>query len=234
MKVLTIEDGYKIFPSQKGNTYLINNRFPLHWLVYYLSLHKHYNKELTNNHIKTFYDLDISDLLDNDDVFYWVWNKDDIYKEHLTKYPRKEFNEDSRDYFNSRGRSYFLKFIKNHNEDFVNGLMKTSVVHHVHPLYAGGTNRLENLICISDHNHDLLHMNPMEIIEKYCHQAVDYLWYLYSAWDTDKNKRILDKYKITEIVESNEDNHSFIVDVYLSAIKSEMMEFYKYIENKQN
>lgn len=219
------EDGYKVFPPQKGKVYMANS-IPLHWLVYYLSRHKMLNKELSIKYIKENYHIDISSIID---TYEWDWIEEDVYSSFIKTHPREDFNN-TRRYFESKGRTYYLNFSKSINysikKDQLNGLVKANTVHHIYPLVYGGTNHLENLIQVSTFSHDILHENSREKEERFCHQAVDYLWYLYCPWITDKEKYIFKKYKLNEM---NDMAINFKMDSYFAAIKNEMVEFYERI-----
>ena len=63
----------------------------------------------------------------------------------------------------------------------IGGLARNAAhVHHIYPLMHGGNNNIRNLIHVNEYNHALLHNNPLDYIEKYCFQAIDYLMFLYS------------------------------------------------------
>lgn len=81
-----------------------------------------------------------------------------------------------------------------------------------------GNNKPKNLIGLNDRLHNLLHMNPLENKEKYCFQSVDYLKYLIVG----RHRYVIDKYNIA----SFQDNESFMIKTYHSAIEEEMNLFY--------
>jgi len=226
---LKIEEGNRIYPPQKGETYFLG-KLPLHWLVYYLSTIRNYNKELTIEYIRKNYDLDISDVISS--ISWWEWNDVNIYEEYTKRNPRKGFKTNERRYFTSRGRSYYIKFAITQwgfwKKDFINHFLETDVIHHIYPLVYGGTNHLENLIHVSSFNHDILHSNPLENIEKYNHQALNYLWYLQFPWTTEKNQYLFEKYNLDQMI--NHESKQYQANILSAAIKQEMNEFYEHIK----
>lgn len=198
-----------------------------------------FNNDLVIKYTKNIYNIEISKEIDkNKNIMHF---SDDTFITFYEMNPDYELNNNDRDYFNSKTKPLFNKFSKHagidKNFDFfcgnfvsqiigcgfkVSETLKTDVIHHIHPLVYGGTNNFENLLCVSRFNHEILHENPKEDIEKYCFQAVDYLFYL---WDQSSGaKELIDKYKLREI------KREIGFDAYLSAIKNEMRLFYSRIK----
>lgn len=217
----------KLIPSQEGEE-IYFGKMPLSWLINYLSSHREYNKELTIKYIKDIYEMDLTKEIQN--MPWWMCDIN-IYDEFTKEHPRTGYKTDSRDYFNNKGRNYYYKFINwlNHypEQDYLLDCMKTKVVHHIFPLVYGGDNSLENLIHISDFNHELLHENPNEEDRKSCFKSVDYLWYLHNPYISDKNEYIVHKYKLMEIKNRSA---KYQMNAYKSAIQEEMYEFYNFKE----
>jgi len=82
-----------------------------------------------------------------------------------------------------------------------------------------GGNNPKNLIGVIGLFHDLLHKNPLQHIEKYCYQAVDYLKYL-AYWNI---KEIWDKYNV-DLFDDNMKRK-----IFESGLENEMNLFYEKI-----
>lgn len=236
MKILKLESNQRLYTTYSGEEYRINN-MPISQIINFLS-HRSYTQQMTINYIKKHYNLDISEevkRLENEGgkiLALWEFSKS-IYERFLKENPRDDYEPHSRDYFKNKGRNYYLKFAKwcGHlpNKDFLNTWVSMDEVHHIHPLVYGGSNDLENLIHISKFNHDILHLNPLEKYEKYNHQAICYLWYLYSDWIAEKNKWFVEKY---DLMRFKDRSPSFLVDMYKASIKEEMSEFYSNLQKE--
>lgn len=224
--MVVIDGIYRTNPIDTREEYLVNGLFPLHNLILYLSAHREYNSKMAIDYLNKYYDIDLYKHTHSLEKYFLTTIN--AYDEFLTENPYPDdFNKTSRDYFNNKGRSHYLKFVNwcGHlpNMDYLNMPVEMDVVHHIHPLVYGGTNELDNLIHICEFNHEVLHMNPLEHIKKYCHQAVDYLWYLHNPYMSDKNKKIYHKYNMKNIEDKS---NQYKVDFYKSAIKEEMNELY--------
>lgn len=232
--MIVLDEKYKVSPFGLGETYLINDRLPIHNLISFLSTHREYNYEMSDKYLKDNYDIDISNHRESliEDCFDVTVN---IYERYRKSHPTpSDYIANDRKYFNTKGRNYYLKFVNwcGHvpNKDFLGLPVKADVIHHVFPLVYGGTNELENLIHISERNHEILHLNSMEHIQKYNFQAVDYLWYLNNPFITEKVKYLHNKYNF-DMLEGR--SNEFKRDYYFAIIKEEMIEYYKLMEHQE-
>lgn len=143
-----------------------------------------YNKELIIQYVKDIYDVDITNEDINNCELCFNNNKD-VFTYFDEKYPPKTPQENTREWFNKYGRrryqSFYNKFVENDNviyDEIINFSQISHHVHHILPLEFDGTNDPKNLIGVITLFHNLLHINPLQHIEKYCYQSVDYLRYL--------------------------------------------------------
>lgn len=187
---------------------------------------RHCNEQQAIIYTKKIYNIDLSLILSNQ-KYYWDYKinyYNEFYKTH--SYPIED--DGSRKFFNIYGRKSYEKFMDLayfDNEDCIMQHMKYSDIHHIHPLCFGGKNNIENLIHINNFNHDVLHENPLEEHEVYCHQAVDFLGCLYSEVMTGE---IIRKYKLVNYSED------MFVDMYKACIKEEMRNYYNYKQEEFN
>lgn len=210
--------------------------------VYFRCLNaKGFNKERAINYTKEIYNIDITETF-NDKYKYIFYFFSDIFDKFYDNIEFKK-GDTTRKYFNNVAKNKYYKFALEYNErgakyDFfipiqllisgdekANKFFETSVIHHIHPLMYKGTNDIENLINVNDFNHNLLHMNPLEEYKIYCHQAVDYLFYL---WDYNTGlKYIYENY----IINCNDKIKHKIIKL---AFETEMQTFYKRLEDNLN
>lgn len=180
-------------------------------------------KEMTIAYTLRNYSVDLEEYINglDDNIFI----RYDVYKIFNETNPLRIDYDDSRVCFQNHARNRYLKFYEKeywlHDNDYLFRYMLADEVHHIYPLIFGGCNEITNLIFINKRNHDLLHNNPLENIEKYCHQAVDYLYYIYNTL----LYTFIDKYEINKF----EDNKKLLVNIINTYIEEEMMYFYSYI-----
>jgi len=101
-------------------------------------------------------------------------------------------------------------------------------IHHIFPVVYRGVNLFENLVSVSDFQHDILHSNPFEHIEKYCNIAVDYLSFLYSF---SGNIQMMSQYK--DLFNSS-DNITEVNAIRKILITKHMTELYNIFKNEVN
>lgn len=127
-------------------------------------------------------------------------------------------------------RQRYLKFLDTNNlsrdKDIYVLFEQPHDVHHIFPKCYGGTDDIKNLCYVSTFTHNILHENPLERIEKYNHQALDYLYYL-NHFNGDY---ILDKYNVEQYKFSLS---RLMKKVYKACLEEEMYLFYDYIQKKQ-
>ncbi|AWI05943.1 hypothetical protein B9W14_16020 [Clostridium drakei] len=193
---------------------------------------KNFNRDMAVKYTKKIYDKDISDVaklhifLVNSNVYREFEKQNPISKTAIqalkTYNPREYFS-----HYTCRRFYKFFAFIDVGEFDQLTFLMTAEHIHHIYPLTYGGTNKLENLIYVSEFNHKLLHKNPLENIEKYDFQAIDYLWYLYSK----KLPELISKYNLKLTFDKSS---SFIKNQFKNCIEEEMKIFYDYIVALEN
>jgi hypothetical protein len=196
---------------------------------------RNFGRSMIIAYTKKNYNLDITKELQHyENTVGKLWNGDlNIYELFDTNNPFKEIDDGTRKYFNKYGRKRFLKFTDQYeeliNEDKAIVTFKPKDVHHIFPLLYGGKSNLLNLTYINNFTHDILHLNPLENISKYCFQAFDYLSYLGSIdlynLKFSGLKLLNDKYKISNYLQ----NKTLLHNMYCGAIEEEMNIFYKYI-----
>lgn len=178
-------------------------------------------------YIKKIYNIDISEYKDEFKNRYD--HNYDVFTYFNEKYYKNEIQEDNRKYFNKVTRKKFIKFYKKNIENLevhvfdqcINLFAIATDYHHIFPLQYGGTNDLQNLIALIPPHHKVLHKNPLEDIEKYCYQAIDYLYYLWHG----KCKEITKKYNLMFY----KDDEEYRLKMINMAIENEMKYFYKLI-----
>ncbi|MDT0160477.1 hypothetical protein [Bacillus sp. AG4(2022)] len=214
---------YKLFGFDEGEDFYING-IPLPMYLYYLKERRHFNKELIISHTKKYYDIDLSDQL-GDYIWCFQFN---VYDKHKEELKQRKVDDGSRKYFDTYARDEYYNFMDNaffNEEDCLTYFFNHTEIHHIHPLVYGGKSNMENLMHLNSFNHDVLHLNPLESEEKYCHQAVDYLGYLYTELGVSM---IIRKYDLAK-----HDNRMFF-DLFKSCVKQEMRNFYDYIMEQSN
>lgn len=197
MKIITPSDNIKLYPSDYGEDLYIND-MPLHWITCYLAEHLKVSKDYAVSYIKSYYDIDLTNVIHETEYDWCIENDFDIY---IEENPFTGEYEDKRDEFANSYRRYYLKFIDwrgwNSEKDGLTPMFHNEAVHHIHPLVYGGDNQLANLMHISNYHHDILHRNPYEAEEKYCHQALVYLWFLNCPIATEKNAHLSMHYDLS-------------------------------------
>lgn len=206
---------------------------PLGNLCYWLNM-RSYNREMIINYIKEIYSIDASKEVSNIHkqgkmLFDFSTN---VYEKFKKENPPKKEDDGTRKWFNYYGRKRYHRFVDQHmwfscdlTKPFCEILNVPigTVTHHIYPLTYGGTNKLNNLIDINDIFHGILHKNPLEHIEKYCYQALDYLRYI--IWN--KYSYIQEKYGLKGLKVNK-----LIFDATNLAIENEMLEFYNLIQQE--
>lgn len=216
---------YKIYGLEQGETFYID-KMKLEDYLWYLNFRRHFNKELTIAHTKKYYNIDLTNIL-KDVHFFWEY-KFNIYEDFYEQNPKAKTEDNTRQYFNLRGRRNYEKFIQTtfySLSDCLSPYHSYKEIHHIHPLIYGGNNRIENLIHLSNFNHDLLHENPLEEHDKYCVQSVDYLGTLYSY---DKLSEYIREFNFEKY------SDEMMCDLYKACIKEDMRVFYKEKVNEFN
>ncbi|MGD6876994.1 HNH endonuclease [Bacillus infantis] len=214
---------YKLYGYEEGEDFFING-IPLPMYLHYLKERRHFNKEIVVSHTKKYYDIDLTDQLDD-----YIWSfKFNIYDKHRESFKKRKTDDGSRKYFDTYARDEYYSFMDTtffDEEDCLTYFFNHTEIHHIHPLVYGGKSNMENLIHLNSFNHDLLHLNPLESEEKYCHQAVDYLGYLYTELGL---RMIIQKYELAKY-----DDRMFF-SFFTTCIKQEMRNFYDYILEESN
>ena len=208
---------YKLYGIEEGETLYMGN-MRLHDYLRYLSARRHFNEELIIEHTKWIYGIDLTDILNG--RFYFLEYKKNLYHEFQQNNKPKKLDDGTRKYFNTYGRNYYLDFMSYAHfteEDCLSNHSKYLDVHHIYPLMSGGDSRIENLIHLSEFNHNLIHENPLEQYEIYCHKAVDYLGYLYGE---NQVYDIIVKYELAKY------GVEMFFDMFPACIKQEMKSFY--------
>lgn len=181
-----------------------------------------YDRDYSIEYTKRIYDLDISNI--NNQSFRWFTSVN-AFDKFNEKYPMPDKS--------NRGSSInrYIRFYKKYHEPdcvydlIINCFVKYREVHHILPVCYGGSNELVNLIPVYKRNHNILHKNPLEHIEKYCFQAVDYLSYLwrFKLAESIEDKNLTDQFKVKELT-------NFHISIAEGVIEEEMDIFYKKIE----
>lgn len=200
------------------------NGIPLPAYLYYFQERRRFSKELIISHTKKYYNIDLTDQLED---YKWGF-KFNIYEKHNESFKQRKQDDGCRKFFDTYARDEYYNFMDNaffNEEDCLTYFFNHTEIHHIHPLVYGGKSNMENLIHLNSFNHDVLHMNPLESEEKYCHQAVDYLGYLYTELGVSM---IIRKYELAK-----HDKRMFF-DLFKSCIKQEMRAFYDYIMELNN
>ncbi|OHD22840.1 MAG: hypothetical protein A2Y34_04430 [Spirochaetes bacterium GWC1_27_15] len=192
---------------------------------------RNYGRSMIIEYTKEIYNLDLTNELKIYEKENWnLWNGDlNIYDNFDKENPIEEPDNLSRNYFEKHAKKKFIKFIKQHEEfqeDRILPFFKVKDIHHIFPLIYGGSNKISNLLYVSRFTHDLLHINPLENIEKYCYQACDYLAYL--GW-FEGFKYLNEKYDLGKYVDSKK----LLRQMYKGAIEEEMSKFYEYIQKME-
>jgi len=191
-----------------------------------------YNKDLAIKYIKDTYDTDVSNEIIKTKEYSLVFNNDkDIFTYFEERYPPKKVQENTREWFNAYGRrryqSFYNKFIENDNVIYDELIDFSTISHHVHhilPLEFGGSNSPKNMIGVITPFHKLLHMNPLQHIEKYCYQAIDYLKYLV-YWNI---RDVWDKYNIDKFEDDMKPK------IFEAGLENEMNLFYEKLLKEYN
>jgi len=161
---------------------------PLENLCLWLNM-RSYNKQMMIEYIKKYYEIDVTKEIDelhksHKIIFDFGTNMQEKFNK---EYKCSVKDDGTREWFNNYGRRKYERYMEKcllFSGDFedkfdeILDMQIDVVVHHIHPLQYGGTNDISNLISLNYYYHNILHKNPLEHIEKYCHQAVDYLRYL--------------------------------------------------------
>jgi len=202
---------------------------------------RNYGRSMMINYTKKIYDIDISKEIESFEKRHGnFWNGDaNVYEQYDRENPPSEKDDFSRKYFNNKQKGRFIKFIERHTElkedRLIPLLFSVQDIHHIFPLVYGGSNKLLNLIYISKTSHDILHMNPLEHIEKYCYQACDYLAYLGSTslsfgFIKSGYTYLNELYNLKEY----KDSPTVFMNMYKGAIEEGMNKFYEYISYKNS
>jgi len=190
-----------------------------------------YSKDLAIDYIKNIYNIDVSDAI-KEYEYYFEFNKN-IFDYFNKKYPPKVEDDGTRKYFNKYGKRRYEQFYKcfvENDPQIYDELIDFSIlsehIHHIFPLEYGGNSNPKNLIGILSFFHDVLHKNPLQHIEKYCFQAVDYLKYIV-YWDV---KKMFDEYKLWDYI----DKPKLLYKFRKIAIEEEMEIFYEKLIKEYN
>lgn len=209
---------YKLYGYESDNGFYIG-KMNLQGYLWYLNNSRRFNKELAIAHTKKIYNVDLTDILNNQ-TYYWDY-KQNNYEAFTQSFNSLREDDGTRNYFNSHGRrryERFMSFVGFNSDDCLSDYFTYSDIHHIFPLGYGGKNNIENLIHLSNFHHDLLHQNPLELNETCCHMAVDYLGYLYHEVNIYK---IIVKYELAKY------SREMIPSLLRSCIEEEMRLFYK-------
>lgn len=205
-----------------------------------------FNEELIINYGKKVYNKDISKILKTEyctELIDGFKLRNNLYDDFSDLNPIKKPDDKSRKYFNACGSKRYIKWIEylnihNTNKDYnlkypyterclILPYLNFTQIHHIYPLNYDGDNSIFNLIHVCDFVHNTLHLNPLEHIEKYCRQAVSYLYYICNFKLFEINK----KYNIAKISNSNKE---LSTKMTFDAINNEMYIFYKQLETQYN
>ena len=201
---------------------------------------RNYGRSMMIRYTKKIYDIDISKEIESfENERGDFWNGDaNIYEQYDISNPPSEPDDFTRKYFNNKQKGRFIKFSERHTElkeDRLIPLFPIQDIHHIFPLMYGGSNKLLNLLYVSSISHDILHMNPLEHIEKYCYQACDYLAYLGSTslsfgFIKSGYTYLNELYNLKEY----KDSPTVFMNMYKGAIEEGMNKFYEYISYKNS
>lgn len=212
---------YKLYGIDDGETFYVG-KMKLDEYLWYLNYRRCFNEELTIQHTKKYYDIDLTEIIKDYSLF---WTRTNNIYESFYKVNSIKEDKETREHFNTYARNKYLNFMEQSylpEEDCLGVYYSYSDIHHIHPLMYGGQNNLENLIHLSEFHHDLLHQNPLEEHEKYCHWAVDYLGSLYCE---SSMSELIVKYNLV--------NYPFemMADMLKVIYKQEMKNFYTELLN---
>lgn len=211
-------------------------KIPLEQMCIWLNM-RGYNKKQTIEYINKYYDIDIKEIIENKhkqgDIIFDFYT--DIVEKFNIETPTSTPDNGTREWFNYYGRKRYIKFLTNYVDTFkdfnkecfdeILDIPFSTDIHHIYALEYSGTNDLRNLISINTEFHNMLHKNPLEHIEKYCFQAMDYLKYLV-------------KWNLMSIVKKNNlhliEDEEIRFKVINLAIEKEMKLFYEKLLDKYN